>query len=179
VLLRPTSCSHCLVIIDGGKYKICLGWARVRKCPCQVEWNTSVASNVAGNSTWLLYHEVSCLMSDTYSFYISRLRSCGTLRRVGWWISTIFHQPSNLKTETAGSPEMIVPIYKPTRRHISEDGTVDTERLQCYLEISKRVVTYCLYVVLLHGSKQLQCTCICVSSVAWWWPTLKSTLVAR
>jgi hypothetical protein len=89
-------------------------------------------------------------MSDTYSFYMSRLR----------------YQPSNLKTETAGSPEMIVPVYKPKRRHISEDGTVDTERRQCYLEISKRVVTYCLYVVLLHGSKQLQCTCICVSSVA-------------
>jgi hypothetical protein len=64
------------------------------------------------------------------------------LRRVGWWIGTICHQPSNLKTETASSSETIVPVYKPTRRHIPEDGSVDTERRQCYLEMSKRVFTY-------------------------------------
>lgn len=57
------------------------------------------------------------------------------LRHVGWWIGTIHHQPSNLKTKTTGSSEMMVPVYKPTRRHIPGDGTVDTERRQCYLEI--------------------------------------------
>ena len=90
------------------------------------------------------------------------------LRRVGLWIGTVCYQPSNLKTETAGFSEMIVTVYKPTRRQILEDGTVDTERRKCYLEISKRVVAYCLYVVLLHGSKQLQCTCTrtCVACVA-------------
>ena len=55
---------------------------------------------------------------------------------------------------------MMVLVYKPTRRHIPEDGTVDTERRHCYLKISKRVVTYSLYVVLLHASKQPQNICI-------------------